>query len=237
MRSARFRRDPTHAVRALGCLVLLGAALTAAGTAHAQRAASDYVISGFDVLSVYVWNHPEISTDVSVSANGVISYPLIGDVTVGGLAVRDAEERIRQALTKYYVDPKVTVTLKGLVNKRISVTGEVAKPGDYDYVDGFTLTQYLASAGGAKDAANVKQTRITRLGSTGAKVITIDLRQITGRGRRDLDLVLQPGDNVSIPKKWFYSFRDYSTVAQIALSAVTVYTLLEIRSRDRKTSN
>ncbi len=214
-------------------LAILGCS-TVAPAAFAQLSASDQVISGFDVLSVYVWNHPEISTDVSVSSAGVISYPLIGNVKVGGLTLRDAEARIRDALTKYYVDPKVTVTLKGLVNKQISVTGAVVKPGQFDYVEGFTLSQYLASAGGPQDAANLKRARITRLGATGAKVITVDVDKINTDGRRDLDLVLEPGDQVSLPRKWFYSFKDYSTLTQIALSAVTVWTLVELRSNRSK---
>lgn len=228
-RGRGFRASAWILLAMIGCMTL-------APAASAQLSASDQIISGYDVLSVYVWNHPEISTDVSVSTNGVISYPLIGNVSVGGLTLRDAEARIRDALTKYYVDPKVTVTLKGLVNKEISVTGAVAKPGQFPYVEGFTLSQYLASAGGPVDAANLKHTRITRLGATGAKVITIDLNQITRNGRRDLDLVLEPGDNVSMPKSWFGSFRDYSTLAQIVLSAVTVWTLVELRT-NRTTKN
>ena len=114
-----FRLSAWLLLAVLGCL-------TMTPVAFAQRSASDQIITGYDVLSVYVWNHPEISTDVTVSTAGVISYPLIGNITVGGLALREAEARIRQALTNYYVDPKVTVTLKGLVNKQISVTGAVA---------------------------------------------------------------------------------------------------------------
>lgn len=227
------RRGLTYRLSAWVLLAVLSGSWMAPA-AFAQRSASDQIISGFDVLSVYVWNHPEISSDVTVSNSGVISYPLIGNVTVGGLSLRDAENRIRESLTKYYVDPKVTVTLKGLVNKQISVTGAVMKPGQFDYIQGFTLSQYLASAGGPQDAANIKDTRITRLGATGSKVITVDLRQVNEDGRRDLDLVLEPGDNVSLPRKWFYSFKDYSTIAQVMLSAVTVWTLVELRSRTTK---
>lgn len=213
-------------------VVLAAVLLVAAPAARAQRGATaDYIIGPNDALSVYVWNHPEISTQVSVSQSGNISYPLIGDVQVGGVTVREAENRIRKALEKYYVDPKVTVTLTGLVGKRISVTGEVVKPGEFDYVDGFTLSQYVAGAGGMREAANVKNTRITRLSASGAKVITIDMNRVVNEGRRDLDLVLEPGDTVTIPRKWFYSFRDYSTVIQLVLSAVTVWSVLELRSR------
>lgn len=223
------RRGPGFRASAWFLLAVLGCS-TFTPVAWAQRSASDQIISGFDVLSVYVWNHPDISTDVTVSSSGAISYPLIGNLHVGGLTLREAEASIREALTKYYVDPKVTVTLKGLVSKQISVTGAVIKPGQFDYVEGFTLSQYLASAGGPQDAANLKDTRITRLGASGAKVITVDLNQVNKDGRRDLDLVLEPGDNVSLPRKWFGSFRDYSTLAQVMLSAVTVWTLVELRS-------
>ncbi len=210
---------------------LVVVAVIGATHAHAQRAAQEYVIGPNDALSVYVWNHPEISTQVSVSQTGNIAYPLIGDLVVGGLTVKDAEDRIRTALEKYYVDPKVTVTLTGLVRKRISVTGEVVKPGEFDYVDGFTLSQYLAQAGGTREGANVKEARITRLSTSGAKVITVDMNRVQSEGRRDLDLALEPGDTVTIPRKWFYSFRDYSTVVQILLSAVTVWSVVELRSR------
>lgn len=218
--------------RARTTLALTAVLLVAASVAQAQRGATpDYIIGPNDVLSVYVWNHPEISTQVSVSQSGNVSYPLIGEVQVGGITVRDAEERIRKSLEKYYVDPKVTVTLTGLVGKRISVTGEVVKPGEFDYIDGFTLSQYIAGAGGVREAANMKNARITRLSASGAKVITIDMNRVVHDGRRDLDLILEPGDTVTIPRKWFYSFRDYSTVAGLLLTAVTVWSVLELRSR------
>ncbi len=222
------RRGTALRLTICSLLVTLGVAFVAP-VALAQRSASGQIISGFDVLSVYVWNHPEISTDVTVSSAGVISYPLVGDISVGGVPLTEAENRIREALLKYYVDPKVTVTLKGLVNKQVSVTGAVVKPGQFNYVEGFTLTYYLASAGGPVDAANVKDIRITRLDLNGAKVITIDLDKINRDGRSDLDLVLYPGDNVSLGRKWFSTFKDASTLAQLALSAVTVWTLIELR--------
>jgi polysaccharide export outer membrane protein len=225
------RSLPAARIAALmACLSLL----VPSRIAYAQGGFSPgYIVGPNDVLSVYVWNHPEISTQVSVSVSGTISYPLIGEVQVGGLTVPQVAERIREALTKYYVDPKVTVSLPALAGKKVSVTGAVQKPGDYDYLEGYTISQYIAQAGGFRDGANLSETKITRLGQSGAKVITLDLRQVVAHGRRDLDLVLEPGDTVAIPQKWLYSFKDAATIASLVLSAVTVYTLIVLRTNRR----
>jgi len=188
---------------------------------------ADYIVGQYDVLSVYFWNHTELSTNAQVYVDGHISYPLIGDVMVAGLTIKEAEAKIREKMSYYFVDPKITVSLAKVTGKRVSVIGKVVKPGDFDYIEGKRLSDYVAQAGGPAVGADLAKTKITRMGQEGPQVFGVDLRKILKDGRKDLDIVMQGGDTVSIPKTWLAELKEWAPLLGIAVSAGTLYLLLK----------
>ncbi|WP_417070237.1 polysaccharide export protein EpsE [Niveibacterium terrae] len=131
-------------------LIFLLFALFIGGASAADRL-SEYPLGPGDVVRVTVFQNPDLSLETRVSENGVISYPLIGDVAIGGLSLSAAERKIAQLLKDggFVVKPQVSLLLQQIRGNQISVLGQVNHPGRYPLETADTrLTDMLAQAGG-----------------------------------------------------------------------------------------
>jgi polysaccharide export outer membrane protein len=124
-----------------GLLVLL---LPLSATAQ-----QEYVIGEGDLLRVTVYDNPDLTTEARVSGDGRISFPLIGEVVVNELSVADAEKAIAAMLEAgYIVKPQVHIFIAEYKSKKVTVLGEVAKPGIVILRGASTLMEVLSDAGG-----------------------------------------------------------------------------------------
>ena len=92
-----------------------------------------YLIGAGDVLEVSVWNHLELTKEVSVRPDGWISLPLVGEILAYGVSPGVLSERIQEKLLQYLKDPHVSVIVSKYKSKKILVLGEVKKPGMYQF--------------------------------------------------------------------------------------------------------
>jgi polysaccharide export outer membrane protein len=106
-----------------------------------------------DSVAIQVYGQPDLNGTVYVSDDGTIPVALAGAVKVDGLSPSDAGLRIEKALRdgKYLVDPHVTVTVTESRSQRVTVMGEVGKPGRYSVQSNTSPFDLLAEAGGIKD--------------------------------------------------------------------------------------
>ncbi len=129
---------------------LLSMVLMAAGLAHAAPQA-DYVLGAGDVIRVTVFQNPDLTLDARISEGGVISYPLLGTVKLGGLSVGDAEKKLADGLRtgNFLKQPQVSILVSQVKGNLVSVLGLVNRPGRYPLESGSTrLSDVLAQAGG-----------------------------------------------------------------------------------------
>jgi polysaccharide biosynthesis/export protein len=111
-----------------------------------------------DSVKIEVYGQPDMTTTVYVSDDGTISVPLAGPVPISGLSPSEASQRIEKALRDggFLVDPHVTLTVVQSLSQRVSVLGQVGKPGVYPIESNTTIYDLLAAAGGALEtSANV----------------------------------------------------------------------------------
>jgi len=126
--------------------------LLLAGAAGAQTAAPrDYVLGAGDVVKVTVFQSPELSLETRISETGVVTYPLLGPVKLGGLSVGQAEKRLADGLREgnFLRSPQVSILVTQLRGNQASVLGQVNKPGRYplEQTD-VRVSDLLAMAGG-----------------------------------------------------------------------------------------
>jgi polysaccharide export outer membrane protein len=116
---------------------------------------ADYRISPLDVLDISVFQVPDLSKTVQVSAQGQISLALIGNVTAGGRTTAELEQEIATKLGENYLQsPQVSVFVKEYTSQRITVDGAVNKPGIYAMTGQTTLIQAIALASGLDRVAD-----------------------------------------------------------------------------------
>ena len=160
----------------------------------------DYVVGERDVLRVTVYDHPDLTTVGRVSGDGTFFFPFLGDVKVKGLTIPQIASKISAQLADgYIVNPQVSVFIEEYRSRKVLLIGEVSRPGSYELTGPTTLLELLSRAGllssNAGDEAIVK-----RKLPEGERAIKIDLLRLIEKGDTNVDLVLQDGDSIYIPK-------------------------------------
>ena len=160
-----------------------------------------YRLGPGDVLAIAVARFPELSVQAAVGPEGNIVLPLAGNVSVRGLTIEEATEKIRAAYNQFVIDPIVTVGLAVQRTVQITVTGEVARPGLYNLAVLPRVSSALLTAGGSTTQADLRQVLIRRFLVDGSFIEQrIDLFTPLAAGEPIPDLRLEDGDAVIVPK-------------------------------------
>ena len=203
--------------------------LTITGQGAAQGLYNDYIIKTNDVLDILVWDRPELSAKVIVLPSGKISCPMIGEVQVNGLTIKEVTEKIRRELLQYFKNPLVSVSPSTFKTCTISIHGEVRNPGLFNFMEGKRLTDYVALTGGITDRANSKHCVIIRKNGFKSDVIKVDLKKAIQQGKTECDKVLLPEDSVYIPRRNSYLTSNMGTMRDafyVLSTGLTIYFLL-----------
>ena len=182
------------------------AAVPPAGNAPAAPTVAvpdQYRIGPGDTLHITVYQSPDLSLDARVNEAGVISYPLIGRVALGGLTINAAESHLAQALKKGEIvrDPQVIIVVTQVRANQVNVLGQVGKPGRYPLdLAGMRLTEVLALAGGI--AAGVGSDTVVIQGVHDGRPYRheVDLPKIFSAGGGGDDVVVSPGDTIWVDR-------------------------------------
>lgn len=165
-----------------------------------EKIITEYRIGPRDLLEISVFGHPELSTRVRVSEEGKISFPLVGEVEIGGLTKTEVESRLNQLLReKYLQDPQVTIFILEYESKKVSVLGAVRTPGDYELIGRQTVLQIIAKAGGFTPDAGDEIVVIRENNGGTKKSLRIPIEDLILKGDAQWDIPLQPNDVVNIP--------------------------------------
>ncbi len=170
--------------------------------------AEDVLLGAGDILKLSVYGHPDLSLETRVSAGGSITFPLLGEVPVGGLPPSDAEKKIATLLeTKGYIkNPQVNIIVAVIQSQQVSVLGQVNKPGRYP-MDGIkNITDALALAGGVNSEGGDVATLI-RVRDGKSQKFVIDLKEMVLTGDVKQNMSLSSNDVVYVeraPKFYIY---------------------------------
>jgi polysaccharide biosynthesis/export protein len=163
----------------------------------------DYRIAVGDRLNLQIASVPEYSGQVVVQANGALRLPEIGDVPVRGLTLTAAEALVSAEYERrrVLIAPVVGLGLQEAAPRRISAVGQVLRPGQYSIAlenssQAPRLTSVLKQAGGVTEMADLRQIRVKR----SAQMIAVDLSRLLVQGEPQVDLPLQDGDVIEVPR-------------------------------------
>lgn len=167
----------------------------------------DYVVGGSDILSIKVYNEPELTQEkLRVSSDGQISFPFIGKVTVAGRTTSEIEDEITSRLSEggYFVRPHISVRVEEYRSKKVLVMGAVENPGSYPLERAVQILDIISEAGGidTEEAGNmgilVREEKTN--GQTQKMAVQIDLSELlSGRGTTE-NLYLEDEDVLFVPE-------------------------------------
>lgn len=162
----------------------------------------DYRLGPGDAIGVQVYQSPDLSVDARVSESGVISYPLVGTVQLGGLTISEAEKKIADALRTggFVKAPQVNIALKQVRGNQVAVLGQVSRPGRFPLETFNTrVSDMLAAAGGTTPTGDdVLIVTGQRDGKPFRKVV--DIPGLFLNPKSDDDIILAGGDTLFVNK-------------------------------------
>ncbi|RKH37436.1 polysaccharide export protein [Corallococcus sicarius] len=173
----------------------------------AQVAADyDYRVTAHDVLSVIVWDHPELTipagefrspeaTGHPVAADGTMFYPHVGTLPVAGKTLRDIRELLTQRLSAVIERPQLDVRVVGFRGQKVQVTGEVVAPGSLPITDvPLRVQDAISQARGFSQEADLRAVTLSRGGTT----FTLDLQALYEQGDVSQNWLLRDGDIINV---------------------------------------
>lgn len=181
-----------------GRLVLLLASLVASSgvTLWAQDVATAYRLGPGDVLEVSVWGFPDLTRTVAVRPDGRISLPLVGEVDASGRTAEELRRELTRRFALYVRNPQVAVLVREFRRVRISVVGQVSRPGVFELLPPVRVLDALSSAGGLLEGADRRAARLLRADGT---MLNLDLERAE-QGDPAHNPVLQTGDVLVVPE-------------------------------------
>ena len=170
--------------------------------------AEKYIIGPLDQLSIFVWRNPELGAKVQVRPDGMITTPLITDLTAAGKTPAQLADDIRVSLTKYVEDPRVSVmvdSFQGTYAQQIRIVGATEKPASLPYRANMTLLDAMIQVGGLSQYAAGNRARLIRHDkATGEqKEYDLHIARLLKRGDTSANVRLEPGDVIIIPESMF----------------------------------
>jgi polysaccharide export outer membrane protein len=158
-----------------------------------------YVIGPEDVLSIVVFKEEQLSTKVTVRADGKISLLLLDEVQAGGRTPVQLKETITQGLKKFLTDPQVFVIPVEIHSQYVYIVGAVGKPGVYPLGGSLRVTELLVRAGGLSDFAKSEQIVIVREQGTLKTRLPFNYKSFLQGKNFKQDIQLQSHDMVIVP--------------------------------------
>ncbi len=191
-------------VMLLATVLNLSVLLSVAGAASAPPPApttpdASYRIGPEDVLAIMVWKNDALSRTVTVRPDGMISLPLIQDVKAAGLTANELRDAIIKRLVDYMPAPEVSVIVNEVRSFKVSVLGEVAKPGRYELKSWTTVLDVIAAAGGFNQFANRGRIVVLRPNGKGMTRVPFNYNHVVAAADEDENFYLAPGDIILVP--------------------------------------
>jgi polysaccharide export outer membrane protein len=159
-------------------------------------AAPAYTIGPADTLRVIVWKEPELTLDVTVRIDGMITLPLLGDVEAARRTPNQLAASLAQALERFIETPRVSVAVTQANSAKFYVVGQVTKPGEFTLSSRTTVLQALALAGGFKEFAKTDSIVIVR---DDQSVVPVNYKRIAEGKDVSQNVSIARGDTIVVP--------------------------------------
>ncbi len=189
-------------VRAAACALALVAVVGGSPAKEEARGPAEgvlgYIIGPEDVLQVSVWNNEAMSRVVPVRPDGMISLPLLNDVQAAGRTPVELRDILIKRLGEYIPQPEVSVIVTEVRSFKVSVLGQVMKPGRYELKSWATVLDVLAMAGGFTEFATRSKIAVLRPDGRGVKRIPFNYDKVGSEGEQ-MNFYVRPGDIVLVP--------------------------------------
>lgn len=185
----------------------------------ALAAQEDVLLGAGDILKISVFEQPDLTLEVRVSERGMITFPLIGEVQVGGGTTAEAEKKIAGQLERggFLKNPHVNIIVAQIQSQQVSVLGQVNHPGRYPLEGARTLSDVLALASGINPEGGDLVT-VLRNTKNGVVREVVNIAEMIRTGDVERNFQIGGGDIVYVDRaQRFYIYGEVQRPSQYRL--------------------
>lgn len=165
---------------------------------------SDYVLVVGDVIELNIFREPELATQATIARDGTVQLPLVREVKLAGLTIRDAREMLRGLYDReFLVNPQVFLNVVRYAQRKFTIMGQVARPGSYELQGGerMDILEAIGLAGGFTRIANRGRVIIQRKEGGAVTAIKANVKRMADGKEEPVEI--QPGDVITVTESWF----------------------------------
>lgn len=152
---------------------------------------TEYVLGVGDQIKILVYDEPDLTIQTTISDDGKINYPFLGELIVTGQSIKDLQKTVYQGLKgDYLVSPSIQVSI--ISYRPFFILGEVKKPGAYAFQPGLTVERAIALAGGLTERASEDKIYLKKDNQASRELSKVSLRN-----------TLLPGDTITVKQGFF----------------------------------
>lgn len=165
---------------------------------------NDYILVVGDVIELNVFREPDLTTQATIARDGTVQLPLVREVKLAGLSIRQAREMLRNLYDKQFlVDPQVFLNVVKYAQRKFTIMGQVARPGSYELQGGerIDILEAIGLAGGFTRIADRGRVVIQR--RENGEVVAIRANAKRMADGKEMPVEVQPGDVITVTESWF----------------------------------
>jgi len=187
-------------IAAVLCVAFLTAVLDLPALAQTAFAPASYRVGVGDRIFISVEQRPDLNRELVIEEGGAVTLPLIGEVTVAGLTIKEMEQKLLSALQDYYPSvSRIEITIREAVSQVIYITGQVGAPGKYNFHKAPNLWEAIREAGGAAPTASLDAVRVVKDRTKGGRSAQYNVQRALETGSIEDLPELEAGDTVIVP--------------------------------------
>jgi polysaccharide export outer membrane protein len=180
----------------------------------------EYILRPGDVISIRVIEHDEFSQQTRIRPDGMINYPVIGEIEVSGLTTEQLVKIMEEKLAPYVNNVVVTVAIEQYFSNKIFIIGDVRRSGEIHIYEPIDVLKALAVSGGL----NNPKTRFLKIVRANGDISVIDMKVLLEQkgSNQEEAYLLYPGDTLYIPKKFSIPWAFIATVLSVVNLALSL---------------
>ncbi|HDY86341.1 hypothetical protein LCGC14_1175110 [marine sediment metagenome] len=163
------------------------------------NASERYLLNAGDVLDISVWNEEALQKQVVILPDGMIAFPLAGELMAQGKTVTELQAKLKENLSEYLSEPVVTVSVTNVSGNTVHVMGKVTQPGSFAMSQPLNVMQALSLSGGLSPYAEEDNIIVLRQNDGKEQVIPVHYSAIKKGKDLTSNVTLKSGDVIVIP--------------------------------------
>jgi len=184
---------------------VIGADLACAQSVQVNGSQPSHVLVPGEFVQIKVFQEPDLDTAVRIPGDGIVNFPLIGEVSLAGQSVQQAARVIHDRLqSRFLVNPQVSIAVLEPAKQLITILGQVQRPGTYRLPEqqGLDLLQVIGLAGGYTRLADPGRIVVKRRNAGSEKIIRLDGKRLA-RGESGEPFPIRTGDVITVGERLF----------------------------------